>query len=123
MIEARQLKQVLEPLDLSIKLDDVRGLVMLTVLTESHEMTAEVKGGVVDDVLAAEQSTSQQAVSQSLAEDDEWSHALVHRRRLNLEQSLLVAILRRHYVVHEQEAGIGASAASVSVAEILPQLM
>ncbi len=56
------------------------------------------------------------------SERDEWSHPLVRRQRLNLEQSLLTAILRRLYVAHEMEAGIGASAAQVNLDELMPEL-
>jgi hypothetical protein len=54
--------------------------------------------------------------------EDEWSHPLVRRQRMNLEQSLLVAILRQQLVIHEQEAGLGASAATVALEDLLPHL-
>jgi hypothetical protein len=87
------INNILEPLDLSLKIDDIRGLAFL----------------VVSDQLFSE-------------EDDEWSHPLMRRQRLTMEQSLLIAILRQHFIVHEQEAGIGASDAVIELDELLPQM-
>lgn len=84
---------ILEPFDLSLKIDDVRGLAFLVV---------------ADPV--------------TTGQDDEWSHPLVRKQRLTLEQSLLIAILRQHYIVHEQEAGIGTGDARVTLDDLLPQL-
>jgi hypothetical protein len=47
---------------------------------------------------------------------------LVRQQRLNLEQSLLIAILRQHFVAHEQEAGLGAADAVVALEDVLPQV-
>lgn len=91
--QTQTINQILEPFDLRVRVDDVRGLAFLVV---------------------AEQVFSE--------EDDEWTHPLVRRQRLNLEQSLMVAILRQHFVAHEQEAGLGASDAVVELDELLPQL-
>jgi hypothetical protein len=85
--------RILEPLDLSMRIDEVRGLAYLLVAQSATEPT-----------------------------DDEWSHPLVRRQRLNLEQSLLIAILRQQFVAHEQEAGLGATDALVDLNDILPQL-
>ncbi len=87
--------RALEPLDLSMQLDEVRGLAWLVV-------AATVEGQGVNE--------------------DEWSHPLVRRQRLSLEQSLLVAILRQRFVVHEQEAGVGASEASLALDDLLPEV-
>jgi len=84
--------RILEPLDLAMGVDEVRGLVFVTV-----------RQGEV-------------------AEQDEWSHPLVRRQRLNLEQSLLIAILRQHFIAYEQESGTGATQALVAVDELIPQL-
>lgn len=54
--------------------------------------------------------------------DDEWTHPLVRRQRLTLEQSLMVAILRQQFLAHEQEAGVGAIEARVALEELIPQL-
>lgn len=87
------INQILEPLDLRLKIDDIRGLAFLVVSTQ----------------LFAD-------------EDDEWSHPLIRRQRLNLEQSLLIAILRQHFIAHEQDAGLGAGEAVIELDELLPQL-
>jgi len=83
---------ILEPLDLAMKIDELRGIAYVAVAALATEG------------------------------DDEWSHPLVRRQRMNLEQSLLVAILRQQFVVHEQEAGLGASAATVAIEDLLPHL-
>lgn len=83
---------ILEPLDLEVGADDVRGLVFLKVCREDAP------------------------------EEDDWSHPLVRRQRLNLEQSLLVAILRQYFIAYEQESGTGAGEALVAVDELIPQL-
>ena len=88
----QELSDILEPLDLAMGIDEVRGLVFVTVRQSE------------------------------VSEQDEWTHPLVRRQRLNLEQSLLVAILRQQFVVYEQEAGMGASEAVVSIEELIPQL-
>jgi len=88
------IKRVLEPLDLSLKIDEVRGLAFVVVAQSAAETSAE----------------------------DEWSHPLVRRQRLNLEQSLLIAILRQQFVAHEQEAGLGTKDAVVTLDDVLPQL-
>ncbi len=82
----------LEPLDLAMGGDEVRGLVFVTVRQGEA------------------------------AEQDDWSHPLVRRQRLNLEQSLLIAILRQHFIAYEQESGTGASQALVAVDELIPQV-
>jgi len=88
----QEILDILEPLDLAIGIDDIRGLVFVTV----------------------RQSEA--------AEQDDWAHPLVRRQRLNLEQSLLVAILRQQFIVYEQEAGAGAGEALVAIDELIPQL-
>ena len=88
------INRVLEPLDLSLKIDEVRGLAFVVVAASAVEA----------------------------ATDDEWSHPLVRRQRLNLEQSLLIAILRQQFVAHEQEAGLGTKEAIISLDDVLPQL-
>jgi hypothetical protein len=85
--------RILEPLDLIIKVDEIRGLAYVAVAEQ-----------LFDSV------------------EDEWSHPLVRRQRLNLEQSLLIAILRQQFVAHEQQAGVGSTDAVVSIEDLLPQL-
>lgn len=88
----QEVTEILEPLDLAMGIDEIRGLVFITV--RQSEVT----------------------------EQDDWSHPLVRRQRLNLEQSLLVSILRQQFIAYEQEAGTGASEALVAVDELIPQL-
>lgn len=89
-----ELNQILEPLDFYAQVDEVRGLVFLRILT----------------------------TPESENDDEAWSHPLVRRQRLTLEQSLLVAILRQYFVNYEQEQGVGAEGALVSVDDLIPQL-
>jgi hypothetical protein len=84
--------RILEPLDLDIGIDEIRGLLYVKVRLDETP------------------------------DQDEWSHPLVRRQRLNLEQSLLVAILRQHFVSWEQESGTGANQAQIAIDELLPQL-
>lgn len=92
--QQKALNQILEPLDLSLKIDDIRGLAFLVV---------------------SEYFTSAEG------EDDEWSHPLVRRHRFTLEQSLLVAVLRQFYVAREKETGIGAGTV-ITLDDLIPQL-
>ena len=85
---------LLEPLDLEVRLDDTRGLLYVAI-------PADYQG---DD-----------------EEEDAWTHPLVRRQRLTLEQSLLLAILRREFLQQEQERGMGVPV-SISVEQLLPQL-
>lgn len=89
----RELDAVFEPLDLSLDLDELRGLAVLRV-----------------------------ADSASATPHEAWSHPLVRRQRLTLEQSLLVAILRQLYVLHELESGIGVREVRAALDELLSQL-
>ncbi|RDH88608.1 MAG: hypothetical protein DIZ78_01365 [endosymbiont of Escarpia spicata] len=84
---------ILEPLDLALKVDDIRGIAYLAIIENYAD-----------------------------SEKDEWSHPLVRRQRLNLEQSLLVAILRRIFIAHEMEAGIGTKTALAHLDELMPEL-
>ncbi|AOE85876.1 DUF4194 domain-containing protein [Pseudomonas sp. TCU-HL1] len=88
-----ELNTILEPFDLALRVDDIRGLAFLIV--------------------------SRQIFTN---DEDEWSHPLLRKQRLTLEQSLLLALLRQHYVVYEQEAGIGGGDAKVALEELLPPL-
>jgi hypothetical protein len=87
------IEKILAPLDLTLKVDDVRGLAFIVVAERTFE-----------------------------SEDGEWSHPLVRRQRLNLEQSLLIAILRQQFVAHEQEAGLGSTDTLVALDDLLPHL-
>jgi len=92
LADSEAVSRILEPLDMAMGIDDVRGLLFVTV-----------RQAAVED-------------------DNDWSHPLVRRQRLNLEQSLLIAILRQHFIVYEQESGTGANMAQVAVDELIPQL-
>ncbi|MBX9835153.1 MAG: DUF4194 domain-containing protein [Burkholderiaceae bacterium] len=84
----------LEPLDLEVRVDDVRGLAFVAIAP-----TYLPEG---DD-------------------EDEWTHPLMRRQRLTLEQSLLLAILRREFLQREQEGGLGVPV-RLAVDSLLPQL-
>ena len=87
-----QVDQVLSWLDLGMRIDDIRGLAFI-VVTAAPDL-----------------------------EDGDWSHPLVRKQRLTLDQSLLVAILRQQFVAHEVESGVGASDARVALEDLLPHL-
>ncbi|MGE3637380.1 MAG: DUF4194 domain-containing protein [Pirellulales bacterium] len=90
----RAIAAALEPLDLGLRLDTHRGVAFLVVERSARE---------------------------SIENDELWAHPLVRRQRLTLEQSLLVAILRQAFIIHEQESGIGQNDATISVHDLLPQ--
>lgn len=95
LIQREMLNQLLEPLDLNLRVDDIRGLIFLVISEQADELNSE---------------------------EEEWVHPLIRRQRLTLEQSLLLAILRQYYVLHEQDVGIGAGNAVVTLDDLLPQL-
>ena len=94
-IDTARVNALLEPLDLQVREDDLRGLAYVTVAPGWQAGEAE--------------------------DDDEWTHPLVRRQRLTLEQSLLLAILRREFLQREQEGGIGRPV-QIAVDSLLPQL-
>lgn len=94
MIHRSEIAAVLEPLDLELRIDEHRGVAFLQVAQSAYA---------------------------SFEDADVWTHPLVRRQRLTLEQSLLVAMLRQAFVIHEQESGIGECAAKIAVDELLPQ--
>jgi len=91
------LDALLEPLDLRVVVDDVRGLAFLAVVPD-------YAGDDTDE-----------------SEQDDWTHPLMKRQRLTLEQSLLLAILRREFLQREQESGTG-TVVRITVDSLLPQL-
>jgi hypothetical protein len=91
------LDALLEPLDLRVVVDDVRGLAFLAVVPD-------YAGDDTDE-----------------SEQDDWTHPLMKRQRLTLEQSLLLALLRREFLQREQESGTG-TAVRVTVDSLLPQV-
>ncbi len=101
IVHEREINAALEPLDLAVKIDSYRGIALIVVRRDG------------------ENATSQDMESLS----DEWAHPLVRRQRLTLEQSLLIAILRGAFVLHEQESGVGGRPARIAVDELLPQYL
>lgn len=96
IVRQKDVAAALEPLDLELRLDTHRGIAFLKV--------AESAYGTADDAVV-------------------WKHPLVRRQRLTLEQSLLIAILRQAFVMHEQESGVGQSVAKIAVDELLPHFL
>lgn len=92
LTNTEEISHILQPLDLEMGIDEIRGLLYVAVRQDD------------------------------LQEQDEWAHPLVRRQRLNLEQSLLVAMLRKHFIAYEQESGTGAGQATIAVDELIPQL-
>ncbi|VAW55800.1 FIG039767: hypothetical protein [hydrothermal vent metagenome] len=99
------IEQILSPLDLKLGIDDVRGLVFVLVGDKCKQGQGDEPANEPIDELM-----------------DDWQHPLVRRQRMNLEQSLLLAILRQHFVAHEMEAGVGDQKALVFLDDLLPQL-
>ena len=96
IVRQHEIGAALEPLDLVLRLDTHCGIAFLKV-AESARQTGD--------------------------DQSEWKHPLVRRQRLTLEQSLLVAILRQMFMMHEQESGVGHSPARVAVDELLPHFL
>lgn len=93
-IDTARANALLEPLDLQVKVDDHRGLAFVAVAV-GYQPEGE--------------------------DEDDWTHPLVRRQRLTLEQSLLLAILRREFLQREQEGGLGVPV-QLAVESLLPQL-
>ena len=101
IVHEQQINEVLDPLDLMMRLDTVRGIAVVAVRRENS--------------CDADSESDPHA---------EWSHPLVRRQRMTLEQSLLVAILRQAFLLHEQEVGVGGShPAKIALDELLPQYL
>jgi len=96
IVHESKIAATLEPLDLELRSDTHRGVAFLVVAKTAYPAAGD---------------------------DDAWNHPLVRRQRLTLEQSLLVAILRQTFIMHEQESGVGQSAAKTAVDDLLPQFM
>jgi len=102
IIDQQPISEALEPLDLALRIDSHRGVAFLAVASRLPDM---------------------QGQSEIEPDEDGWSHPLVRKQRLTLEQSLLVAILRQAFVMHEQESGVGQSPAKIAVEELLPNFL
>lgn len=85
-------ERILEPFDLRLSVDEVRGIAFLVVAPEL-----------------------------ALTPEEAWQHPLVRRQRLTTEQSLLVALLRQAHIAYEQHHGIGADGARADIDDLLAQ--
>lgn len=92
--DTERINAQLEPLDLALRVDDARGLAYVAI-RPGYQPDAE--------------------------DDDEWTHPLVRRQRLTLEQSLLLAVLRREFLQREQDSGLGVPV-QLAVDGLLPLL-
>lgn len=89
---AELVERILEPFDLNIQLDELRGLAFITVRQEPNDTA------------------------------DGWTHPLVRRLTYTLEQTLLIALLRQHLIAFEMESGVGAGVAQMTVDDVVTQL-
>lgn len=110
---------ILAPLDLLPRFDDVRGLVFVAVSATgaTGHSEADVTTNGANGSLSGDP-----AGDPSVQADEAWSHPLVRRQRLTLEQSLLLAILRRRYTEHEMTVGVGAAEPTVVLDELIGEL-
>ena len=95
IVHRERIDSALDPLDLSLRVDTHRGIIIVKV---RHDEDADPSG-------------------------EPWSHPLVRRHRMTLEQSLMVAILRGCFLLHEQEVGVGEKPATTSIDDLLPQYL
>ena len=95
-VQIDAINQTLAPLDLTLRVDSHRGVAFLQIAKSDLDESSQQDG---------------------------WSHPLVRKQRLTLEQSLLVAILRQAFAMHEQEYGVGQSASKLSIDELLPTFL
>jgi len=98
LVHGEAIAAALEPLDLTIRFDTHRGVAFLA--------TADPR-----------------TLSSDEPHEDSWSHPLVRKQRLTLEQSLLAALLRHAFAMHEQEYGVGQAVAKTSLDELLPNFL
>lgn len=89
---AELVSQIVEPFDLKIEFDEIRGLVFIRVLHEA----AEVAEG--------------------------WTHPLILHKSFNLEETLLVAVLRQYLIECEMENGVGTAIPQMTVDDVIVQL-
>lgn len=85
-------ERIMEPFDLNVQLDELRGLAFVVVRQEPGDTA------------------------------DGWTHPLVRRYRFTLEQTLLIALLRQHLIAFEMESGVGAGVAQMTVDDVVTQL-
>lgn len=92
LANAEQVEQIFEPFDLEIQYDEFRGLAFVRVRRESGEIA------------------------------EGWTHPLIRRHPFNLEQTLLIAVLRQHLIECEMESGVGAAIHQMTVDDVITQL-
>lgn len=118
-----QVDAILAPLDLLSCHDEIRGLFFLKV---AQEMAEPSEQNQVNHVIQDEYTEKLDATTlekQTFGEDDAWSHPLVRKQRLNMEQSLMLAVLRQFYIDHEQSQGVGVGKAMVDVDDIQAHIL
>ncbi|MFW2178321.1 DUF4194 domain-containing protein [Moraxella sp. TY5] len=128
------LNAYLSAFDLYAKIDEVRGLVFICVqkpaIDEAVVMDADKYVASPTHAVTTESQHDEATLVLSLQDmaeaqdtlDDEWTHPLVRRQRLTLEQSLLLAILRQRFVEVEQQQGIGHEQVLADLDELKNQL-
>ena len=89
---AELIERILEPFDLSVRFDEIRGLAFVVVRQQPDDTA------------------------------DGWTHPLVRRHTFSLEQTLLIALLRQHLITIEMESGVGAGIAQMTVDDVITQL-
>jgi len=92
LANASLVERILEPFDLGVQFDELRGLAFVTVRQEP--------GGTSDG----------------------WTHPLIRRHPFTLEQTLLIALLRQHLIAFEMESGVGSGVAQMTVDDVVTQL-
>lgn len=123
-----QVDAILAPLDLLSCHDEIRGLFFLKVAQEVTQEMAESSG---QSQIKQTQDNEHDVIDHSanfdidatFGEDDAWSHPLVRKQRLNMEQSLMLAVLRQFYIDHEQSQGVGVGKAMVDVDDIQAHIL
>ncbi len=133
----------LAPLDLVAEVDDVRGLIFVKVAPPPSE---EVDSNIINhanpnstssDTIFSDNTSSETSFSDSILTDtqqhkqintpqgddeDDWTHPLIRKQRLTLEQSLLLAILRQIYIDGEQQQGVGSDNIIAELDDLQSQL-
>ncbi len=111
--------QALIPLDLVAEVDDVRGLIFIKVAPPPIEESLEVSNEKSNENQSDADNTTPQTKQNN---DDEWTHPLIRKQRLTLEQSLLLAILRQIYIDDEQKQGVGSDNIIAELDDLQSQL-
>ncbi len=137
----------LAPLDLVAEVDDVRGLIFVKVAPPpSEEVDSNIDNhnsdstssdtisvdNVSEDSVAFDSSSSDSILTDTQQheqistpqgdEEDDWTHPLIRKQRLTLEQSLLLAILRQIYIDGEQQQGVGSDNIIAELDDLQSQL-